>query len=29
VDVKIATWAESGGTRLTPIKASVSKEKIA
>lgn len=29
VDAKIATWAESGGTRLTPLKASASKERIA
>jgi hypothetical protein len=28
VDVKIATWAESGGLRLTPLKASLGKEKI-
>lgn len=28
VDMRVVSWAESGGTRLTPIKANATKEKI-
>ena len=28
VDQKLATWAESGGTRLTPVKSSIAKDKL-
>ena len=28
VDMRVASWAESGGTRLTPIRANANKEKI-
>ena len=28
IDQKFATWVESGGTRVTPLKANLSKQKI-